>query len=158
MRRHKLDVAPIPEKVLYINEPAIADRSIYDVCGTDEEINAPVTDEDNIRVYVPLDLNRKALLRRLNGLTKYGDLTTDSEMNYSCGVDGIITQVEIYDRIWYTREDEFFAAPDSKHHSKHVKELVREIISVLEEWGAAGSADCFPDDTIAELKNEYEIS
>ena len=107
MRRHKLDVAPIPEKVLYINEPAIADRSIYDVCGTDEEINAPVTDEDNIRVYVPLDLNRKALLRRLNGLTKYGDLTTDSEMNYSCGVDGIITQVEIYDRIWYTAKMSF---------------------------------------------------
>ncbi len=54
---HKLDIYPEPEKVLYINEVAIADNTA-DQLSYDEE------QPDNVRIYVPLDLNHRAIIRR----------------------------------------------------------------------------------------------
>ena len=61
MEHHNLDIHPIPKEkaALYINEPWLIDETV--------EImeSQPDTALDNIRVYVPLDLNKEAILRRL---------------------------------------------------------------------------------------------
>ena len=64
MEHHTLDVHPIPKekKPLYINEPWLIDDSyIWEVRGKSVD---PDPEEDNIRVYIPLDPNSKAILRR----------------------------------------------------------------------------------------------
>ena len=74
---HTLDIHPIPEKVLYINEPQLADQTLLNGEHPHNLENHP---NDNIRVYVPLDLSRDAILRRLQDIyDRYGYLTEASE-------------------------------------------------------------------------------
>ena len=67
MEHHNLDIHPIPKesKSLFINEPWLIDPSLQwrQDNGYDP---APLDDEDNIRVYVPLDLCKESILRRLS--------------------------------------------------------------------------------------------
>ena len=62
---HTLDTKPIPEKVLYINEPDLADATINYYGGGNQEEESQA---DHVRVYVPLDLSADAILRRLRFL------------------------------------------------------------------------------------------
>lgn len=67
---HTLDIHPIPGKVIYINEPQLADHTALNYEHTH---NPKEQSEDNIRVYVPLDLSRDAILRRLRDIyNRYG--------------------------------------------------------------------------------------
>ena len=66
MERHNLDPYPLPQdkSPLYINEPWLIDKSLLEYPPHPE----PEEDEDNVRIYVPVDLNRKAILRRLESV------------------------------------------------------------------------------------------
>ena len=89
---HTLDVHPIPEKVLFVNETQLADP-------TELPAGSP---PDNIRIYIPLDLNHDAILRRLNGIyRRYGELTESNEFSISSEVYNLISQIEIYDQVWF---------------------------------------------------------
>ena len=61
---HKLDIYPVPKDKtpMFINEPWLTDPS-YD--WLDAWGNEPEDEEDNIRVYIPMDLNAEAILRRI---------------------------------------------------------------------------------------------
>ena len=67
MEHHNLDAHTIPKdsKPLFINEPWLIDPSLQwrQETGYDP---APLDDPDNIRVYVPLDLCKESILRRLS--------------------------------------------------------------------------------------------
>ena len=58
---HNLDPYPVTrnEQPLFINEPWIIDRSII---REFVKTNEPEQEEDNRRIYVPLDLNTKATI------------------------------------------------------------------------------------------------
>ena len=75
LEHHDLDVYPIPKEKapMFINEPWLIDDSNYEQAWGHKE---PEDAEDNIRVYIPLDINREAIL---------------------------LSQVAIYDQIWYVR-------------------------------------------------------
>ncbi len=60
-----------------------------------------------------------------------------------------ISQIEIYDQVWYVRH-----MPDEGDHSQEAKDLVKDFVKRLEEI-PDGCAECFPFDTIEELKKEY---
>lgn len=70
---HDLDIYSVPEKVLYINELGIADMAFY--YDTEEQhqkaltgrtcTNGGILPDDNVRVYVSLDLNAAQILNRL---------------------------------------------------------------------------------------------
>lgn len=148
MEHHRLDPYPIPKDKtpLCINEPWLIDKSLleYPLCREPDE------KEDNIRIYVPMDLNRDAILRRLDRvIVHYGEATEENEMEFSVDVEMVISQVEIYDQVWFVRH-----MPDKGKHSIEAKELVRDIIAKLKEI-PDGCAECFPFDTIDELKREY---
>ena len=81
---HMLDIAPIPEKVLYINEPWLIDVSFDGMEKVSEE---PDPNPDNVRVYLPLDLNAEAILRRLRYVIyRYGEANEANESNYGADV------------------------------------------------------------------------
>lgn len=70
-------------------------------------------------------------------------------IDFSIDVEGILSQVEIYDQIWYVREYQ-----ETVRHSQRAGSLVREIVVRLENI-VDGGAECFPFEIIEELRKEY---
>ena len=66
MEHHRLDPYPIPKErtPFYVNEPWLADKTLLEL-PPDRESDRK---EDNVRIYIPMDLNREAILRRPDGL------------------------------------------------------------------------------------------
>lgn len=146
---HNLDVYPIPREQtpMYINEPWLIDKTLLEYPMDREQ---PDKEEDNIRVYIPLDINRDSILRRLDALiASYGEANENNEISFCTDVSEIISQVEIYDQIWYVRK-----IPKEGRHSQRGIDLVKEIFTRLEEI-PDGCAECFPFETIEELKHEF---
>lgn len=161
---HDLDIHPIPEKVLYINDLTIADtasyyetRKQYQKALTGEtRANGGILPDDNVRIYVPLDLNANQILHRLHQI--YRVMGSPDDMNESdfCVETGkIIAQLEIYDQVWVARDLKNAVKINANIHSPKGIQLAREIISVLME--DEGCAECFPYDIISELKTEFGI-
>lgn len=148
--RIQLDPFPIPkeEHPLFINEPWLVDASIDAECSASAE---PENEKDNRRVYVPLDLNKKAILRRLDEIIRrYGAANESNESDFSLDVRRVLYQVEIYDRIWFVRH-----MPKEGEHSHEGICLIQEFVKRLEEIPDE-CAECFPFDMIEELKNEWK--
>lgn len=102
MNHHQLDPYPIPKEKapLYINEPWLSDKSLLGYPGNKE----PDLNDDNVRIYIPLDLNREAILRRLDMVIyHYGEANEGNEVEFGIDVDMLIAQIEIYDQVWYVR-------------------------------------------------------
>ena len=149
MEHHTLDVHPIPKDKmpLYINEPWLIDRSMSETGKVSIE---PEQERDNIRVYIPLDINKNAILRRLDMLiTHYGEANEKNEIDFSLDVGMLVSQIEIYDQIWYVRH-----MPDKGSHSREAMDLVRDFIARLEEI-PDGCAEVFPFELIDTLRKEY---
>ena len=111
MEHHRLDPYPIPKErtPLYVNEPWLADKTLLEL-PPDRE---PDKKEDNIRIYIPMDLNRDAILRRLDRVIyQYGEANEDNEMEFGTDVEMILSQLEIYDQIWFVRH-----MPEEGEHS-----------------------------------------
>ena len=86
MTHHTIDPYPIPEKSpIYINEPWLIDASREpQLKKAEEKFRQPEESGDNVRVYVPLDLNHDAILRRLDYvINKYGEAGEDNEFYFS---------------------------------------------------------------------------
>ena len=149
-RKIQLDPYPAPRGVnpLFINAPWLIDATYdnyeYKLAGEDE------TEKDNRRVYVPLDLNKNSILRRLEDIIRrYGEANERNELDFELDVRRLLYQVEIYDRIWYVRH-----MPEEGKHSLEAIELIREFVNRLTEI-PDGCAECFPFEMIEELKEEY---
>lgn len=148
MEQHTLDVYPIPKDKapLYINEPWLIDCSLLEISNGSAE---PEQEEDNIRVYIPLDINKNAILRRLDTMIiHYGEANEKNELDFSIDVDMLVSQIEIYDQIWYVRH-----MPENGEHSQEAVDLVREFIARLEEI-PDGCAEIFPFELIDTLREE----
>ena len=102
MAHHNLDIYPIPKdkSPMFINEPYLIDQSLLsDSLIIQDELN-----EDNIRVYIPLDINREAVLRRIKMIIeKYGEANKENEAAFQLEIETIIAHIEIYDQIWFVR-------------------------------------------------------
>lgn len=149
LKHHDLDIFPIPKEKtpLFVNEPWLIDDSNYELSwGNKEPENTP----DNVRVYIPLDINKQAILRRLDRIiSRYGEANEGNESDFSFDVAMLISQVEIYDQIWYVRH-----MPTEKEHSEEAIELIKEFITKLEKI-PDGCAETFPFELIDELKEEF---
>lgn len=161
---HDLDINPIPKKILYINELGIADTAFY--YDTEEQHQKALTGkirteggilpDDNVRIYVPLDLNADQILNRLQQIYQVMESPDDmNELEFSYQVGKIISQLEIYDQVWVAREAENAVRIEEHLHSKKGIELAGKIIKVLLE--DEGYAECFPYEIVDELKVEFGI-
>ena len=148
---HSLDIWPIPrdKQPMYINEPWLIDRRWkYESSKRNAE---PDDRPDNIRVYVPLDINRDAIIERLRCIiVNMGGASEKNEMEYEIRVDKLISQIEIYDQIWFVRH----IPKDGSKHSQEAKDLIREFCDVLLEIPDE-CAETFPFWMIQGLYEEY---
>lgn len=125
-----------------------SDVSLLDYSDLGIESNS----EDNVRIYVPLDLNAKAILRRLDYvINRYGESTEKNKFHFCADVNLIIAQLEVYDQIWYVRH-----MPKEGSHSEEARELAEAIVRRLEAV-PDGDSEMFPFDVIDELKEEFGI-
>lgn len=93
MEHHNLDINPIPKnsKPLFINESWLIDRSLQWIQETDYD-PTPLPDDDNIRIYLPMDICKSAILRRLaDAISHYGSATEANEIDYSYEVNTILS-------------------------------------------------------------------
>ncbi len=157
LTHHDLDTYPIPkDKIpMFINEPWIIDESwnrniTEKVKDLRYELKQPDSEMDNIRIYIPIDLNKKSILRRLHTvIAKFGDASEKNEFHYSAAVQDLIYQIEIYDQIWHARN-----WVDGCKHSEEAKDLVLDFVKMLEQIPDS-CAECFPFEEINYLKQEY---
>ncbi len=56
-------------------------------------------------------------------INKYGEANEDNEMFFDTDVSKLVSQIEVYDQIWYVRDKEF----GGKHSRKSI-ELVRDFL------------------------------
>lgn len=151
MNHHSLDVHPIPKESTprFINEPWMIDPSLQWIQETECNPN-PLPEPDNIRVYIPMDICKESILRRLSFIiNRYGAATEANEMDYAYDVVNLISQIEIYDQIWFIRH-----MPKEGKHSLEAIELVKEFVAKLEEI-EEGDSEMFPYTTIEKLKKEF---
>ena len=143
---HILDITSVPSSVTYVNEPSLVDIHSPDFDNT----------PDNIRIYVPIDINQDAILRRLRDLiSKYGEANEGNESDFSCDVGQLVSQIEIYDQIWIVREmEQSLVNSKGRRHSLRTRKLVTAFVKALEEI-PDGCAECFPFEMIDNLRGEY---
>ena len=130
MEHHDLDIDPIPKesKPLFINEPWLIDRFLQWIRETGYD-PTPLPDDDNIRVYLPMDICKSAILRRLaDVISLYGHAAEANEMDFSYDVNSLISQIEIYDQVWFVRH-----CPKHGRHSTEAIDLVKEFVRRLED-------------------------
>lgn len=162
---HKLDIHPIPEDVLYVNELPLAGNVPYEtkdmmekaITGKCKKVGGILPD-DNVRIYVPMDLNADIIMWRLYALQNLlGSPTEKNESAYSSGVSMVISQLEIYDQVWVTRKmDEAIQREDGGvRHSRQGIELAKQIVKCLED--NEGTAECFPYDEVEELREAFWV-
>ena len=80
---------PKESKPIFINEPWLIDPSLQwrQETGYDP---APLDDPDNIRVYIPMDICKESVLRRLSEvISRHGEASEKNEADY------------IYDKEWF---------------------------------------------------------
>lgn len=146
---HTLDIHPIPENVLYINESQLADQTVLNYEHIHKLEKQP---EDNIRIYVPLDLSCDAILRRLQDIyDRYGYLTEANEFKIRQEVSILVSQIEIYDQIWFVREGDC-----GNRHSRKATELVKDVLAILME--NEGCGETFPYELAEVLRSEYVMN
>ena len=149
---HRLDIRPVPEEVIYINEPWIIDDTISEPVEEeyDPEKNMDKSN-DNVRVYLPLDINADAVLRRLSSIIgRYEEANEDNEMSFEIDVCRLLSQVEIYDQIHYVR-----GAMTGKH-SVEACALMRDFVDRLKSI-PDGCSETFPFELIERLEAEYGL-
>ena len=120
---------------------------------------------DHIRVYVPLDLSKQRILAYFQAvLNHFGHADENNEMAFSSTVDQVITRLEIYDQVWFTRELSEARDPidpddmenRAAHHSRHASEIARSMVDALVQLAEDGcKAVYFPYETIDMLCYEY---
>ena len=177
---HNLDIKPIPEQIIYINEPEITGMfcglgTIYLPNGNrlfeknhdgDNASWYAKQSPDHVRVYVPLDLSKDCILAYFRAiLACFGRADEGNEMEFSSSIEQVITRLEIYDQVWYIREmskprkDDGARLNDPAQmprHSRHATEIARVIVDELLRVADDGcSAELFPYQTIDMLCREY---
>lgn len=160
---HKLDIHPIPEEVLYVNELSLVGNVPYE---TKRDMERAVTGKkkseggilpaDNVRIYAPMDLNADSIMWRLYSLYDVlGYPTESNESAYCVGVRRVIDQLEICEQVWTARniEESIQKENGEVRHSRKRIELAGKIAQYLED--NEGIAECFPYDEVEELKREF---
>lgn len=160
---HKIDTQPIPEEVYYVNELSLAGKVPYETVQDMEKAltgkcmkDGGILPDDNVRIYVPMDLNANTIMWQLHSLfSTHGYPTESNESAYSIGAGKIITQLEIYDQVWSAKDAENAVRKEAGGvcHSRQGIELAQKIVKYLEDND--GMAECFPYDEIEELNNEF---
>lgn len=162
---HKLDIQPVPERVLYINEMDFLSPDFY---GTNVEYEKALTGirqseggilpDDNVRIYAPMDLNSDYIIQRLHMLeAALGDPDESNESWYLTEMQKVMVQLEVYDQVWVARDlaHAVQKVQGENYHSQQGINLAARIVECLEMARENSAAECYPFEMIEALKEEY---
>lgn len=82
-------------------------------------------------------------------ISRHGEASEKNEADYIYGVVMLISQIEIYDQVWFA-----MYMPKEGKHSVEAIELMKEFVKKLEEIEVY-DAETFPYSTIDKLKMEF---
>ena len=90
---HKLDIHFIPADVLYVNELSLAGKVPYETKDTMEKAitgkiksKGGILPDDNVRIYVPMDLNADIIMWQLYSLHSTLGYSTEKNESAYCSV------------------------------------------------------------------------
>jgi hypothetical protein len=86
IEHHDLDIHAVPEdrQPLFVNETWLADKYLHEF-QTDTR-----AEKDNVRIYIPLDLNKKVILERLDRIIcHYGEANESNESEFEFDVQNV---------------------------------------------------------------------
>lgn len=161
---HKLDSHPVSSHAIYVNDLRFVNDFSYESEAELEkaitgkiEIEGEIIPDDNVRIYVPMDLNADAIMHQLYMLyDALGPVDEGNEFHYSSGLARIILQLEVYDQAWIAREtrknNQAFSAIG---HSLRGIKLAKQLVEYLK--ANEGVAECFPYEEIEELKEKFDL-
>lgn len=163
---HTLDIHPFPKDVLYINEFELVDVvNTYDSQKKHDKAlsgkckkEGGVLPDDNVRIYVPIDLNADYIINRLRDiLASFGSPSENNESALTAEVGKLVSQLEIYDQVWTVRDlkNAYRNTPEGVLHCSQGKELAQKFIDVLME--NEGTGDSFPYSIVNELREEFGV-
>lgn len=160
---YKLDIQPIPKEILYVNELNLVTSTPYERRDEYEKAltgktssEGGILPDDNVRVYIPMDLSAESIMRQLHILYgNFGSPTESNEFHYYSEVRQLISQLEIYDQVWVARDSghAIQKVNGGVFHSERGRRLAKKIVDFLLE--DEGCAECFPYNLIEELESEF---
>lgn len=163
---HTLDIHPFPKDVLYINEFELVDVvNTYDSQKKHDKAlsgkckkEGGVLPDDNVRIYVPIDLNADYIINRLRDiLASFGSPSENNESALTVEVGKLVAQLEIYDQACTVRnlKNAYRNTPDSDLHCTQGKELAKNFIAVLmeNEW----TGDSFPYNIVNGVREAFGV-
>ncbi|GEM_PF-589748 len=110
--------------------------------------------DDNVRIYLPKDINSKSILADLNHLyTQFGDVGENNEEYYSCEVRKPIRFLEIYDSILLENHEIETVQTDDKVHTKLAQDTTQEMVKIMME--NQGWAELFPYEECEQLADLF---
>ena len=90
---HKLDIHPNPTDVLYVNELSLAGKTPYETKQDMDKAltgrtksNGEILPDDNVRIYVPMDLNADIIMWQLYSLHSTLGYSTEKNESAYCSV------------------------------------------------------------------------
>lgn len=145
---------PTPEDAVFVNDLSLASplhygtRAAYEAALTGKrKAEGGVLPDDNVRIYVPMDLNADFLLWRLHSLYEsLGFPDEGNESAYQEAVGQLISLLQVYDAAQAEKEQ-------ARGHSRKGKRLASEMIRCMEEH--EGTAEHFPYEEMGMLGAEY---
>jgi hypothetical protein len=161
---HNLDVHPIPKEVFYINDLTLVTELYSCMLVPDYEKvlsgktkkEGGILPDDNVRIYVPMDLNPENIMQQLYSLYDMLGIPTEKNEHYywSC-VGKLIAQLEIYDQVSVVRDLEHAVQkiPNGPMHSPKAIELAQKMAKYMLDND--GCAELFPFEEIEKLQNDF---
>lgn len=156
------EVTEIPEDALIVNDLSITGFS-EDFGWKDDDLKllegkkiseGGLLPEDNVRIYVPMDINQKLILFKLELLfDELGELTWRTESEYARRVWQLMTLLKVYDQSLIAQGSFPTVQTGETVHSKLAIETAKKMCRIL--MRNEGTGDTFPYDEIAELSQEY---
>ncbi len=155
-------------EVFVVNDPNITAVDTFDYLPDFEKAKTGKTiseggvlPDDNVRVYVPLDISEESILHELRTLYHtLGDPDDDNEFSFTNGMRKIYRKLDIYDEAMMERYPEQIVHCKDESgevdHSVQVIRIVEKMIQIMEE--NEGCAEMFPYDAIDTLRDEYSIN
>ncbi len=145
---------PMPEDAVFVNDLSLASplpygtRAAYEAALSGKrKAEGGVLPDDNVRIYVPMDLNADFLLWRLRFLYEsLGFPDEGNESAYQEAVGRLISLLLIYDAAQAEKER-------ARGHSEKGKRLASLMIRCMEEH--EGTAEHFPYEEMEMLGGEF---
>lgn len=156
------EVKDIPEDITIVNDLSIAGLSedfewkedYLKLLEGKKISEGGLLPEDNVRIYVPIDISQEMILSKLSSLfCELGEVTWRNEMDYSVQVSTLITLLQLYDQLLIEQGNFPVVQTGETLHSKLAIETAKQMCDILIR--NEGTGDTFPYDEIGELSKKY---